>query len=314
MPINLPSIDIHIFVEPFSFVLDPQKRIFWLYILASVVIAGAVLFANGKTAGFSALKKAVDIKLWLNKSSWLDLQWTIINHVLRVLIVVPVIGGQITVALAVNRSFYTSFGEGNFFQPPLAITAILFTTCLFLFEDFTRFLVHYLYHKVPLLWRFHAIHHSAPTMTPLTLYRIHSIEMFLNSCRSLIVVGSLGGIFMYLFDGAINKTEIMGASIFNFMFNMAGSNLRHSHVWVSFGWFERIFVSPAQHQIHHSTQPEHIDKNFGSSLAIWDRLFGSWVPSKNQIVPSYGIHGREVEQKLSKQLFGLGNLGANANH
>ena len=55
-----------------------------------------------------------------------------------------------------------------------------------------------------------------------------------------------------------------------------GSNLRHSHVGIQYWkWVEYIFISPAQHQLHHSIAKEHHDKNFGAALAIWDWLFGS---------------------------------------
>ena len=59
-----------------------------------------------------------------------------------------------------------------------------------------------------------------------------------------------------------------------FLFNITGANLRHSHVNISYGMFlEKIFISPAQHQVHHSISDKHRDKNFGAILAIWD-LFG----------------------------------------
>jgi len=60
-----------------------------------------------------------------------------------------------------------------------------------------------------------------------------------------------------------------------FLFNALGANLRHSHIWLSFGSLERWFISPAQHQIHHSSAEADRDINFGTCLAIWDRLFGS---------------------------------------
>ena len=176
---------------------------------------------------------------------------------------------------------------------------------IFLAEDFTRFFMHYLYHKVPLLWRFHAIHHSAEHMTPLTLYRIHTIEMILNSCRSLFVIGGISGVFVYVFNGQIQPYTILGVGAFSLLFNLAGANLRHSHVWLGFGRLERWFISPAQHQIHHSSAREHWDKNFGASLAVWDRMFGCWVASKDEVVPRFGIHNKAVEQKISRQLLGL---------
>jgi sterol desaturase/sphingolipid hydroxylase (fatty acid hydroxylase superfamily) len=59
---------------------------------------------------------------------------------------------------------------------------------------------------------------------------------------------------------------------------MAAANLRHSHVRLSFGPLEGLFISPTQHQIHHSI--DHEDVNFGSCLAIWDRWFSTLVCSR----------------------------------
>ena len=64
------------------------------------------------------------------------------------------------------------------------------------------------------------------------------------------------------------------------MCNSFAANLRHSHVWLSFGpvW-EHIFISPAQHQVHHSIDKQHYNKNYGEVLAIWDWMFGTlYVP------------------------------------
>jgi hypothetical protein len=52
--------------------------------------------------------------------------------------------------------------------------------------------------------------------------------------------------------------------------------LRHSHIKIRYPKIiERIFISPGQHQIHHSTEKKHFDKNFGVAFAIWDLMFGS---------------------------------------
>ena len=69
---------------------------------------------------------------------------------------------------------------------------------------------------------------------------------------------------------------VLGVNIFVFLFNILGSNLRHSHVGIRYWkWVEYIFISPAQHQLHHSIARDHHDKNFGAALAVWDWLFGS---------------------------------------
>ncbi len=258
-----------------------------------------------QTSNFRYLRNAHRIKYWCNRSTALDIKWILVNQLLAILIFVPVLGGQITWAMSVYRQCVQWFGDGDFLSWQGHYVIALFSITLFLAEDFSRFLVHFAYHKIPCLWRFHAVHHSARVMTPLTLYRVHAVEYFINSIRAIAVVGLVSGIFIYCFNGRIGVYEVLGVSIFNFLFNIAGANLRHSNIWLGFGWFEKWFISPAQHQIHHSTAKEHLDKNFGASLALWDRIFGSWVASKYTQVKSFGLYKQSAPQKLVKQWLGI---------
>jgi sterol desaturase/sphingolipid hydroxylase (fatty acid hydroxylase superfamily) len=68
-------------------------------------------------------------------------------------------------------------------------------------------------------------------------------------------------------------------------------HLQHTHVWIAFrGLLGRLFVSPAHHQIHHSTNPVHFNKNLGSCLAVWDWLFGTLhVPAREREKLSFGV-------------------------
>jgi len=288
-----------ILLEPFEYLINPQKRIFWLYLLSSALIAVFVIKSRGGALRFWRFGA------WYNRSGRLDVQWILVNHVARVLLLVPVLGGQVSFALACNRLLVEWFGAGNFLVLPTLSTAVLFTISLFVWDDFSRYCVHYFYHKIPFLWRFHAVHHSATTMTPLTLYRIHTVEMVINSLRNLCVTGTISGVFIYVFDGAITTIDVLGASIFNVLFNLAGANLRHSHVWLGFGWFEKWFISPAQHQIHHSTARRHHDKNFGAGLAIWDRVFSTWVASRDETVDRFGLSHDDSDHSIVRQVWGL---------
>lgn len=295
---------IQLFIEPTFYITSPSKRIFWLYLLSSALLACVVLVKHGNT-WHQIADKLLSPSRWCNASSRLDIQWLWFNHAVRLLIVIPLLGGQLSFALWLNTLLYRLLGEGNIIETQLLTTSIIFTLSLLLVDDFSRYLLHRLYHRVPLLWRFHAIHHSAPTLTPLTLYRIHCVEMLINSCRSLVVVGGLSGLFIYAFAGTVAAIDIYGASLSSILFNMAGANLRHSSVWVGFGVLEKIFISPAQHQIHHSDSLNHRDRNFGAALAIWDVFFNSWMGSRNERVTSFGIAGKPVEQKMLKQIFGI---------
>lgn len=278
----------HEFILSLFFFIDMDRRTHWLYLVSGFVIGIIVTWKNKKELRVF-IKNTFSIKYWFNHSCYKDYQWILINQVLKALLILPLLASSLTVALYVNRSFMENFGSGDFVQWPYQYVVITFSVTLFIIEDFSRFFIHWLYHRIPLLWKYHSVHHSATVLTPLTLYRVHSIEYILNNIRGVFVVGVVSGIFMYSFDGAIGFAEILGVNLFNFVFNLAAANLRHSHVWISFGYLEHIFISPAQHQIHHSREKIHFDKNFGSCLAIWDKAFYSWQTSMNNKVRKFGL-------------------------
>lgn len=290
------------FIEPIDYLFSTNKRIYWLYLVTSILLSVCVVKRNKLPRFFSNIASR---RYWFNASTKVDYQWIFTNQILAVLFLLPLLGGQLTWAISVYRWLTGSFGAGDFYQWPALVVMILFSIAIFITEDFSRFFVHYCYHKVPWLWRFHAIHHSAKVMTPFTLYRIHFVEYVINTLRSLSVTGTVSGIFMYLFVGKIGIYEVLGVSLFSLLFNLAGANLRHSHVWLGFGRFENWFISPAQHQIHHSSAKRHLDKNFGSTLSLWDRLFKSWVASKEERVIRFGLYNQKNKQSIWRQLLGI---------
>ena len=276
------------FLLSILFFTDSERRTFWLYLLSSFVI-GVVVAGKNKKKSLFFLKTSLSKKYWFNRSCYTDYQWFTINKILKVLIIVPLLASSLTVALYVNRVFMGSFGSGNFLHWPYQYVMIIFSVLLFIIDDFSRFFVHWLYHRIPLLWKFHSVHHSATVLTPLTLYRVHSVEYIINNCRGMFIVGIVSGVFMYCFDGKIGLAEVLGVNLFNFVFNLIASNLRHSHIWLGYGYFEHVFISPAQHQIHHSRDKAHFDKNFGSCFAFWDKAFNSWETSSNTKVRRFGL-------------------------
>jgi len=279
---------IHQFMLSFVFFIDIERRTYWLYLLSAFFIAIIATWrSKNKLPLF--IKATFSTKYWFNRSCYTDYQWIFINQFFKILVIMPLLATSLTVALYVNRVFMGSFGAGDFLHWPYQYVMITFTVVLFIIEDFSRFFVHWLYHRIPVLWKFHSVHHSATILTPLTLYRVHSVEYLLNNCRGVLVVGIVSGVFMYCFNGAIGFAEVLGVNLFNFLFNLAAANLRHSHIWISFGYLEHEFISPAQHQIHHSRDKKHFDKNFGSCLAIWDKVFHSWQTSTNNKVSRFGL-------------------------
>jgi sterol desaturase/sphingolipid hydroxylase (fatty acid hydroxylase superfamily) len=145
------------------------------------------------------------------------------------------------------------------------------------------------------LWEFHKVHHSAKVLNPLTFYRVHPVENILFGLRYSLSVGFVTGIFVYFFGAMIDIYMIFGANVFIVVFSLLGSNLRHTHVPISYGkYLEKIFISPKQHQIHHSNK--HFDKNYGGYLAIWDYMFGSLKLSKDVKVLKFGLKKEQMKE------------------
>lgn len=281
--------------SPVFFIFDPQQRIYWFYLLPSLLLAMLIY-------GRAAFK----LKQWLNASSGLDIIWLFINQWLSKLLIIPLFAMQLSLILAFNQSLQQLFGRGKFFFIADSCLALMLAFSLFILNDFSKFMMHRALHRIPFLWRFHAVHHSATSMSPLTLYRIHPIELALNALRSLLVNVLTSGLFLYLFKNNLTILDLLGVNIFVFLFNMAGSNLRHSHIWIGFGRWERFFISPAQHQIHHSAQRKHFDKNFGSALAIWDAFFNTLLVSHDQKVASFGLdQSGKNRQSVKQQWLGI---------
>ena len=294
---------IEVVLSPFWFFQDPSQRLYWVFILSSLLMAclvvrrSVVRFVSRlyQTPRKKMLSKEYILKLiswqtyWWHPSSRFDLILFMFNRVLKLAIFLPIIGSHIAVAMLTAQMCLYFMGDSPSLNLSYGVMLGVFSIVLFVCEDASRFLLHFAFHRVPWLWRFHKIHHSAEVLTPLTLYRSHPVEVFLFSLRSVLVVGGVSGIFVYLFKGRISGWEILGVDALGFVFNFMAANLRHSHIPLSFGRFERVFISPAQHQIHHSKDKEHRNKNFGVCLSIWDQMAGSWVKSRANQSLSFGL-------------------------
>jgi sterol desaturase/sphingolipid hydroxylase (fatty acid hydroxylase superfamily) len=124
-------------------------------------------------------------------------------------------------------------------------------------------------------WHLHRFHHSATDFNILTGFRANPAEMISNVVIALSPLALL---------------KIPDAGLFTaFVFvNLALGQLQHSELPWNFGWFGRwVVASPQMHQVHHSIDEEHRDRNF-SNCPLWDQLFGTWYGGPNR--PSaYGI-------------------------
>jgi sterol desaturase/sphingolipid hydroxylase (fatty acid hydroxylase superfamily) len=214
---------------------------------------------------------------------------------------VAIIGGNFW-ADGTRRVLAALFGAHEGLAAPSWAVIALATTVELLAIELGYWCGHYLMHRIPALWEFHKVHHSAKVMTPLTELRQHPVEMVLMPNKIAFAGGLAGG---YLF-GQAHALSVLSNNVLSVAFFLTISHLRHSHIWLPFsGLAGRVLHSPAHHQIHHSTDPKHFDKNLGFALSIWDCVFGTlWTPRENERV-SFGIGAESGEfHSLSGSLIG----------
>lgn len=167
---------------------------------------------------------------------------------------------------------------------------VFLTVVTALTTDFCTYWVHRLHHRIAVLWPFHEVHHSAEVMSPVTFYRKHPVYDAFHNLITAMIGGALQGAISALFVGKPNALLIGNVNALYFLFNLAGSNLRHSHVWLSYGpTVSKWLVSPAMHQCHHSRAVRHHDRNYGEVFAVWDWMFGTlYVPEAREEL-DYGV-------------------------
>lgn len=291
----------HVIAENWFAIFFPQERIFILYLLTSFIIAWFIWRSQLRKEGKSAaagirdfFSYIFDPDLYNHKSSWQDYLIFFINGFLYYGIIAQFVLSERPFAILTRKGLLALFGP---LDHPLFTSfagAVLFTIVAALLYDFGVYLAHYLTHKIPVLWAFHKVHHSAEVLTPVTLLRMHPVDLFLNTLILVLFVGAGIGLFSYMSLREVTQNQILGINAILFAFYATGYNLRHSHVWLHYpSWLSCFLVSPAQHQIHHSVALRHRDKNLGLIFSFWDRLFGTLYSPKEREDITLGISSEE---------------------
>ncbi len=133
--------------------------------------------------------------------------------------------------------------------------------------DFAIWAQHLITHKIPILWRFHRVHHADRDIDVTTAIRFHPVEIAFSMLLKIGLVYLLGppAYGIVLFEIILNGTA---------MFNHANIKLPLPLDAV----LRRILVTPDMHRVHHSDKRFEHDSNYGFALSIWDRLFGTYIP------------------------------------
>ncbi len=127
--------------------------------------------------------------------------------------------------------------------------------------DLGFYLHHRLFHAVPFLWRFHAVHHSIEELDWLAAHRVHPLDQLVSTSFMMLPILLLG-------FGA------PAIAITGFVYFLQ-SHLIHSNTRLSLGRLEWLVAAPRFHHWHHANEAAAFDHNFGGQLLIWDRVFGT---------------------------------------
>jgi sterol desaturase/sphingolipid hydroxylase (fatty acid hydroxylase superfamily) len=154
--------------------------------------------------------------------------------------------------------------------------------------DLAWYVTHVTLHKVPALWRFHAVHHSDPFVDVTTTIRQHpgeSVIRYLYLAAFAFAVGAAPAAF------AIYRVW----SALHGLFEHANLKLPR---WLdaAITW---MFSSPDMHKIHHSRDECYTDRNYSNIFSVWDRLGGTFIPSRHGREIVYGLDGHDQPSQQS---------------
>jgi sterol desaturase/sphingolipid hydroxylase (fatty acid hydroxylase superfamily) len=153
---------------------------------------------------------------------------------------------------------------------------------------------HRLFHRIPLLWRLHRMHHSDVEFDATTGVRFHPVEIALSMAIKVAAVVALGApvLAVIAFEVALNATS---------MFNHANLDLPPALDRA----LRRVIVTPDMHRVHHSTHREEHDSNYGFNLSWWDHVFASYTaqPREGHLQMRIGL--RQFREAADQHLWPL---------
>jgi sterol desaturase/sphingolipid hydroxylase (fatty acid hydroxylase superfamily) len=153
--------------------------------------------------------------------------------------------------------------------------------------DIVTYVLHRAYHRVPLMWRFHLVHHTDLDLDVSSASRFHTGEVLFSSVVKLGLVVLLG-------------ISPLGLVLFEVVM-LACAQFQHANIRIPAGlepilW--RTLVPPAMHRLHHTPNRDDTDSNFGTILTLWDSLFGTFNRRAADPVASFGVLELRDPQRL----------------
>ncbi|MEM8987464.1 MAG: sterol desaturase family protein [Pseudomonadota bacterium] len=176
----------------------------------------------------------------------------------------------ILIALAITEQFVPPGIQNAIGGQPLWLATI----AAIVVADICFYTVHRMFHEVPFLWKFHAIHHSSERLDWLAAHRVHPVDQILTKGA---------GLFLLFVLGFSLEAIILSQLIYKWH-----ALLLHANTRIAIGPLKWLVASPHFHHWHHSDAPEAIDKNFAGQLSILDLVFGTYYAPEGKYPESYG--------------------------
>ena len=168
-----------------------------------------------------------------------------------------------------------------------ALPFVIQFIAIMLLTDVVQYWVHRAFHRVPWLWNFHAVHHSAKSMDWMAGARMHFLEIFALRSATVIPMFVLG----------FTETAMHSYIFLVYLY----STFVHANLGWRLGWVEKILVTPRFHHWHHGIEQEAIDVNFSIHFPFLDKLFGTFHLPENRWPSGYGIGGHPVPNGYLEQ-------------
>jgi sterol desaturase/sphingolipid hydroxylase (fatty acid hydroxylase superfamily) len=177
--------------------------------------------------------------------------------------------------------------EHRFFTVPMNTwwgwVAMFFTT------EFFYYWLHRTGHRVRWYWASHAIHHSGNQYNLAAAFRQS-------------VTGKISGGFVFFAPQCFLGFS-PDAVLISYGVNLAYQFWIHTDLINKMGWMEGWLNTPSAHRVHHAANVEYLDANYGGTIMVFDRLFGTYVPEKDGVPIRYGLVKQVTTNSALKILF-----------
>ncbi|MGQ0383960.1 MAG: sterol desaturase family protein [Gammaproteobacteria bacterium] len=255
-------------------------------IIAYVYFRARVVREGGAERG-GFLRWLLPRDIYLHRSAIVEYQYYLLNSILLSTKAFPAvilgITGLFAAADGVSALLTGAFGANEPADPPSLALRLGYTAALALAIDFAKWCSHRLMHHVGFLWEFHKVHHSAEVLTPFTNGRSHPVDMLLELALALLLAAPVTGFVAWMHPQHVTEITLWNIGVISVAYFVT-QHLRHTHIPLGFGALaSRVFSSPAMHQVHHSIEPRHRNRNYAVMFSLWDTLAGTnYVPADDE--------------------------------